>query len=930
MKIKPLYLYISAAILMASAPLYSVGGAPPVVLDNTKEVYFIGRGLEILEDKTGSLDFYTVSSPGYSSMFIPSERSALNFLFSRSAWWVRFRVTFPAKGSPGMKTWFIKYGWPNISSVTAYIPEPGGSCRKTETGAFYPAGSREVPYKSYLFRLPERPGETVTVYMRIESDGVIIIPLSILSEKKVFGEMELDFIMRGAFTGIMLLMLFYYLLLFTAVRDRDYLYFTLFITSQLLFYVLNEGLQYFFVLPAGEQARTVIIMLLSSMAVAMTTVFSINILNLREDLPAAARLFYAFICIFMLLAFAAILLPPKLAWNIFFLLTITANLIMVAVAVIRLIQGYDIAVYFVIIYLLNMMSNFSNTLVRIDLVPFNSFTEYARPVFSIASAFIMSYAISLRIRRMEKERIAAQALAIESLEKSERLKDEFLANTSHELKTPLHGIVGLSDLMLKSGTEKLGARTRENISLISGSGRRLMSLVNDILDFSSIRSGSLAIKTGPVDLHGTVSAVFSLIHPLIEGKAIELRNSIPPDFAAVSADEERLRQVLTNLAGNALKFTPFGVIEASVLINSEGMAEISVSDTGTGIVPEDLERIFNAFEQAENSISRSRGGAGLGLAITKNLVELQGGTISVKSEPGKGSTFTFTLPLAQTDAVAHKTQPELPSGTIGNGGSGDRNSTTVDDGFPGREAHAKNRPVILVVDDDPVSVKILHDFLTGLDYSIYTEAEGASALEKLQGDIKFDLVLLDVMMPYISGYDILKKIRRDHSPEELPVILITAKSQLDDINMGFEAGANDYIIKPFNMEELSHRIENILKLRNVLHPDEAGLMLKERGTSRIIRYRDIIYLSASGKKTVIHKTGSDEEVPQLLKDIEHKLPRAFVRIHRQTIINTAYLVKVTHIDSGRYEALLSDADDTRLIVSRSLMPDLREYLDGKE
>ncbi|TAL37874.1 MAG: response regulator [Spirochaetes bacterium] len=928
MKKNPLYLYIYAAILLAAAPLYSNNRALPVVIDGINEVYPIGLNLEILEDKSGRLDYSTVSSPGYSSMFIPSERSMLNFRFSRSIYWVRFRVTFPETDNRG-STWFIKYGWPNISSVTAYIPETKGGYRKTETGAFYPASSREVPYKSYLFRLAAHPGETVPVYMRIESDGVIIIPLSILSEKKVFSEMELDFILRGAFTGIMFLILFYHLFLYTAVRDRDYLYFTLFIISQILYYVLNEGLQYFFVLPAGEQVRTVIIMLLSSIAVTLATVFSISLLNLREDLPAAARLFYAFICIIMLLAFAAILLPPKLAWNIFFLLTITANLIMVAVAVIRLVQGYDIAVYFVIIYLLNMVSNFSNTLVRIDLVPFNMFTEYARPVFSITSAFIISYAISLRIRRMEKDRIAAQALAIESLEKSERLKDEFLANTSHELKTPLHGIVGLSELMLKNRTEKLGTKTRENISLISGSGRRLMSLVNDILDFSSIRSGSLAISTVPVELRGTVSSVFSLLQPVTEGKAIELRNSIPIDFAAVSADEVRIRQILTNLVGNALKFTSFGVIEASSLVNSEGMAEISVSDTGNGIGPEDFERIFNAFEQLGDSISRSRGGTGLGLAITKKLVELHGGTISVKSEPGKGSTFTFTLPVATTNALQDNTRPgheHMLHGTI----TGLRAAVSSDSGFEHADIGQKTGPTILVVDDDPVSVKILNDFLSGLNYCIYTETEGRAALEKLQGDIKFDLVLLDVMMPVISGYDVLKSIRMNRSRGELPVILITAKSQLDDINRGFEAGANDYIIKPFNMEELSLRIENILKLKNALLPEEPGLMLRERGTSCIIPYRDIVYLSSSGKKTVIHKTGSDEEVNMMLKYMERRLPRTFVRIHRQCIINTAYLARVTHIDSGRYEAFLNDADDTRLIVSRALMPNLKKYLEGKE
>ncbi|HPJ36633.1 MAG TPA: ATP-binding protein [Spirochaetota bacterium] len=929
MRNKLYYIYIVFAFVLVSTPLFPDGRALPVIVNNTDHEYSIGRNLEILEDKTGSLSFEDVSSPAYSNLFIPSEKNIPNYYLSKSAYWVKFRITFPDESIHGSRKWFIKYAWPNLTSVTAYICEPGGTFRISETGASHTVSLREIPIRSYIFPLINQPGRTVTAYIRVQSTGVLIFPLSIISEKKMFGEIRMENIMTGIFIGVMLILIFYHLLLYTAVKDRDYLYFVSFIFAQILFYILNEGLLQPYIGLVSNMLRGVLMSFTAATGAVIATLFSVHMLNLKKDLPAAAMLFYFFISIYILAAFSSFILPEKYIWSIFFLLSLIQDFTLVTVTIIRIMQKYSLARYFLIISILGLTSNTSYMLIRFDLVSPELFSRNVLLFFTIAQAFILSYAISLRVTKIERERIDAQALAIENLEKTEQFKNEFLANTSHELKTPLHGIVGLSELMLKSGKEKLEEKTRENLSLIAMSGRRLMTLVNDILDFSSIRQGSLALTREPVELRGTVSAVFSLILPLTGGKAIELRNSIPADFHPVFADESRLRQIFTNLIGNALKYTPFGVIEVSSVTDNYGMAAISVSDTGIGIKSEDMDRIFNSFEQGENSISRSHGGTGLGLAITRKLVELHGGTISVKSEPGKGSDFTFTLPIADT-------RDKIPDDKHIN--TGDKTIIDTDHALhiisseiqPQKtDEYIKGRPTVLVVDDDPVSVKILKDYLFELKYNVYTAVNAFEAGKKLKDGISFDLILLDIMMPVISGYDLLKKIRLNYSPQELPVILITAKSQIDDINKGFESGANDYIIKPFSLEELSRRVENQLKCNKVIAPEEPSIQVREKSTNRIIPYKNIIYLSASGKNAVIHTTEQDHETSFSLKFFENKLPDTFIRIHRQYIINTTYLVKVSHIGSGRYEAFLNDDDDTRLIVSRICIENLRSYLDIK-
>ncbi len=921
------YLFLIISFLTQAIPLFAGEISLPVSIDNTKEFYPIGRNLEILEDKTGNLSFSDISSLPFSEQFIPSDRDVPNYRLSNSVYWARFRISFPDLSVSENRKWLIKCGWPNLTSVTMYISEQGGTYKKTETGASVPVSSREIPYKVYLFRLIDQPGKTVTAYIRIQSTGVMILPLSIISERKLFNEMGMENVMTGVFLGIMLILILYHLLLYIVLKDKDYAFFAFYLSAHIALYIVNEGILQSYIGSVSPMIRAIIMSSVIAVIAAVITLFFVHMLNLKRDLPVAAKIFYGYIFIFILVAFLSFKLPEKYIWSTIFIVSTFQDIVILIVIIIRIIQKNDLARYFLIVFILSSSSNILYMFVRFDLISPDLINGNELLFFTVLQALILSYAISIRIKKIERARIDAQTLSIDNLKKAEKIKDEFLANTSHELKTPLHGIVGLSELMLGSEREKFSDKARENLYLISSSGRRLMNLVNDILDFSSIKHGGLALTVKPVRLRENITAVFSLLEPLTDGKAIELRNSIPANFNPLLADEARLRQILTNLAGNALKFMPFGVIDVSA-VEKDGMAEISVSDTGVGITSEDIRIIFNAFEQGDGSASRNHGGTGLGLAITKKLVELQGGTIKVESQPGKGSIFTFTLPIAEKNEETADKRPEIVKQNFD---ISNENDSCI---LSGKQLQTlnpmeKGRALILVVEDDPISRKILSESLSFLKYDVVTANDGNIAFAKLSDGTHFDLVLLDVMMPGLSGYDLLKRIRQNLSTEELPVILVTAKSQLDDIQAGFKAGANDYIIKPFSMDEISRRVENMLKLKNVLPPEEPGMLIREKSVSRIIRFNEIIYISSTGKKTVLHTTVRDEIISLMLKDLKIKLPSTFVRIHKQYIINTAYLSSVTHIGSGRYEAVLNDTDDTRLVVSRSFIADLREYMERK-
>ncbi|WRH65076.1 MAG: SpoIIE family protein phosphatase [Planktothrix sp. GU0601_MAG3] len=402
------------------------------------------------------------------------------------------------------------------------------------------------------------------------------------------------------------------------------------------------------------------------------------------------------------------------------------------------------------------------------------------------------------------------------LQKLDQLKDEFLANTSHELRTPLNGIIGIAESLIDGATGDLSPQTNSNLAMIAASGRRLSSLVSDILDFSKLRYQNIELQRRPLDIRAIVDAVLILSQHLITHKNLHLINRIPVDFSLAEADENRLQQIFYNLVGNAIKFTPEGIVEISAIILPEtkkSQMAITISDTGIGIEANKLDRIFESFEQGEGSTAREYGGTGLGLTITKQLVELHGGEMTVESEVGIGSRFTFTLPIAE-NVVKTPMENQIKSylkpiqiNTL----------LSVNPGFSQLSMNYSPETIkILIVDDEIVNRQVLLNNLSLHHYAVFQASNGEEALELIAKGLRPDVMLLDVMMPKITGYEVTQKLREQFNQTELPIILLTAKTQVQDIVTGLNMGANDYMIKPFAKDELLARIKthvNISRLQ---------------------------------------------------------------------------------------------------------------------
>jgi signal transduction histidine kinase len=422
------------------------------------------------------------------------------------------------------------------------------------------------------------------------------------------------------------------------------------------------------------------------------------------------------------------------------------------------------------------------------------FGYYAILSFCFLASFIMSYRFSEAYRTIED--MAAK------LRQADKQKDAFLLQTSHEFQTPLHGIMNLSQNMLETGSEELSASHRQNLSLIRNASRRLSTLVHDILDMEKIKRNELSVHLSPVDVRVTVSLVFDLFRNVIEGKKIRLVNGIPEGLPLVLADENRVKQVVNNLVGNAAKFTQEGSIVISAEVTGD-QVKILVEDSGAGIDPAKWETVFQPFEQAHSPYEY--GGTGLGLYICRKLLHLMNGEIYVEwSELERGTGIAFTLPVAQAypgilvEAAAASEQPEL---------------VLVEDMVELVQQEA-GCFTLLAVDDEPANLKVLSRMFANEPYNLIWATNGLEALDILRSRNDIDLVLLDVMMPRMSGFEVCREIRKRFSLFELPIVLLTALYSPSDISAGFKAGANDFVVKPFDALEVRARTETLLQLKH--------------------------------------------------------------------------------------------------------------------
>lgn len=455
-----------------------------------------------------------------------------------------------------------------------------------------------------------------------------------------------------------------------------------------------------------------------------------------------------------------------------------------------------------------LVTNINDILYEYSIVQTGSYAALGLFIFILVQSYVMADKFSKAFNEVE-------ALS-ERLKSLDKIKDQFLANTSHELRTPLNGVIGITQALLTENADNLNPEQVLNLKLINSSASRLSYLVNDILDFSKLNNNDIKLDKKPVNVRQAVDLVILTCSHAIKGKKITINNNISSELPYIIADENRVQQILYNLIGNAIKFTQYGsiTIDAKVVSN---YVEISIKDTGIGIPKDKLNAIFEPYEQVDFSIAKKYGGTGLGLNITKKLIEMHSGSIYVESAVGEGSKFSFILPVHNNKTVSPSALPNLLNNLL-------KEDSLINDFSLNNFSDSKKHRV-LIVDDEEINIKVLERFLSPEGYNIITARNGAEALELLKNFTDIDLLILDLMLPDMLGYEICSLLREEYSMFQLPILMLTADNRPESLVVSFECGANDYLTKPVDKLELISRVKTLITLKESV---KEALLLKEK------------------------------------------------------------------------------------------------------
>lgn len=403
-----------------------------------------------------------------------------------------------------------------------------------------------------------------------------------------------------------------------------------------------------------------------------------------------------------------------------------------------------------------------------------------------------------RIRQRTAEATAARDAAIEA----NRAKSTFLANMSHELRTPLNAIIGYSEILAEEAEELGEVNFLEDLGRIQSAGRQLLGLINDVLDLSRIEAGKMDLHLEAFEINEIIQDVTATVGPLIEKNKNRLILDIANDIGRMTSDQTKVRQALINIVTNACKFTSDGTVTLSARrdrIQGIDIITYSVTDTGIGMTPGQLERIFNAFTQADSTTTREFGGTGLGLAITRSLCTLLGGKIEVESAAGVGSKFSIALPADLLGPV-DRAVPEIATRPTPSWAS-----------------------TVLAIDDDIVAHDLLRRYLTQHGYRVVAATDGETGIAMAR-EIRPDAITLDVLMPGMDGWTVLSRLNEDTETADIPVVMV---SMVDDRNVGFSLGAVDFINKPIDRDRLlsvlaTHCVRSARRPRALIIEDDAG------------------------------------------------------------------------------------------------------------
>ena len=818
-----LWLWLWAGSLYA-APLPPGDGARILDLSTSLEGQTADRYVSYLRDPTRALTIEEIRPPEQRARFAPSTSGRSNLGIDDAYWWLLLEVRNPTTEPI---RWHLHSTYPHIDFVDIHVEGEGDTLEQWNLGDQRPFDARPTPFESVVVPIVTPAESRQRIYIRMgyqQGAGLFDTQLRLWSPQRFTTNRDHTGLLYGVYFGGLLFMLLYNLFIYFSTRMKEYFWYVVYLLATLTFGQASLGLGHRYLYSDSLFLTNHLHILLISVTIAALVQFSRVFLRTAEELPRLDRLFKASFLV-AALAMGMDLLDYK--WQTAHLLRGLGVFILLfpLVGAWLWLQGRRRARFYTIGWLIAGFF-FSLTLGRwygLSDASFLTVWGGRMGLWLEAALFSLALADHINLLREEKEQARhreQQALhqtneALEEkvrertadLEAQKQRADEanaakgaFLATMSHEIRTPMNGILGMAHLALST---PLTPRQRDYLDKIRGSTRYLLEIINNILDFSKIDAGKLELERIAFSLDDVMEGLSSLFAAKAREGDLAFEVVVAPETPRILlGDPLRLKQVLANLIGNAIKFTESGGVRIEIrpLESGEGALRLlfSVIDSGIGMNREQQSALFHEFTQADSSTTRKYGGTGLGLTISRQLVERMEGEIDLTSTPGEGSTFTLTLPFELPEDLpeAREDMEALEHST-----------TKMEEQAPPSFPPAK----ILLVEDNPTNQQVASELLRMAGLRVSIAEDGIEALEQLR-EQHFDLVLMDIQMPRMDGYQTTAQIRHDPRLRELPIIAMTAHALAADQKRCLDAGMNDHVGKPVEPDRLYRALSRWLPL----------------------------------------------------------------------------------------------------------------------
>ncbi|WP_237445970.1 hybrid sensor histidine kinase/response regulator [Sinobacterium norvegicum] len=720
-----------------------------------------------------------------------------NFGYSTKVLWTTLKIN---NQTNLQRHWLAEILFTGMDRVDLFYQQPDGTWVHKYAGRNLPMSMRDNYFRNTSFNL-QLPQGTTQLYWRFENAGTIAIPVTISTQSEFYLQGLIDTALKSSFFGFMVAMIIYNLFIALSIREPGYIYYVLFQIAMTATIYIENGYALMTIWPEAPIQDAVDFNFAIMLSLFFPVLFFTAYINTSKMAPTLHKALVAYALLQLANSLTLPFIPIEYSLRLH-LLILSAQinyLFLLAAGVTMIAKGSREARYFVAAWLAIVCSMLTKTLWHEGLISFNTLTSNLDEFFIIFEASVLSIGLAhgIKVARSEKQNIEEELInsqleTIEALENTDNLKDEFIAHVSHELRTPIASMSGMADQILSEESTSISNDSVNKLNIIKSSGHRLSHLINDIIDIAAVKRGQLSLKPEPVNLAQLSHMACQLAEPLVGNKDITIINNTRHHLPSVYADERRIYQVLFNLITNAIKFTDQGKVTITAQQQNNHIC-LSVTDTGVGIARSDQERIFKNFEQGDND----QVGSGLGLAISKKLIELHGHNLYVDSEPGSGACFTFMLDIYQHKNGATKDINASEYSPLSRAATPANAPPTLD--------FSPDKATILIIDDEHTNLEVLNGYLCR-HFNLLLADSAQQGLELLKNN-RVSLILLDVMMPKVSGLELCQQLRKQHSAQKLPIIILSAKQTPLDITQGFAVGANDYITKPFYRDELFARIQ---------------------------------------------------------------------------------------------------------------------------